>query len=371
MKNFKFFLFAALFSILLTPFALAADSAPNLESFRTMYSVDIPEMELATEVIVEMPENYELGYAVIENESGEAQATNFYKDYETLSFHVTENSSSHGNVDDLVDGKYLNTVEFDIDTDDGEAYVILDAGKDVTLSRFNLSLGNSVATPNYFALYAFENGQWSTVVANKYMSSLSNSFPETTAQQWKLELQHSQPLYVRELSFYESKVTSSGAYLIWLARPGESYALYTDAATYTKVSTEEGGNLSRDAALEATLDAAEENALFIEPDVDEDGVIDLEDNCVSVSNTDQTDLDKNDLGDACEDHDGDSVIDSEDNCPEHANRLQKDADGDGIGDECDDAESRLTENLPWLPWAAMGAAGLIVMLVVVASLRKR
>jgi uncharacterized delta-60 repeat protein len=72
--------------------------------------------------------------------------------------------------------------------------------------------------------------------------------------------------------------------------------------------------------------------------VDEDGdlVLDGLDNCVDVPNPDQTDLDGDGEGDACDpDDDGDGALDASDNCPVDANAGQEDDDVDGAGDVCD------------------------------------
>ncbi|MFP4600857.1 MAG: thrombospondin type 3 repeat-containing protein, partial [Persicimonas sp.] len=60
-----------------------------------------------------------------------------------------------------------------------------------------------------------------------------------------------------------------------------------------------------------------------EADFDGDGVADVEDNCPSVANQNQTASDRDDLGDAC------------DNCPETENTGQEDRLGNGIGDACE------------------------------------
>jgi len=73
--------------------------------------------------------------------------------------------------------------------------------------------------------------------------------------------------------------------------------------------------------------------LRIEEDSDSDGIPDGDDNCV-MYNPDQTDMDSNGIGDACDDFDGDGVINFNDNCPEIPNE-QIDTDKDGIGDVCD------------------------------------
>jgi Thrombospondin type 3 repeat len=76
-------------------------------------------------------------------------------------------------------------------------------------------------------------------------------------------------------------------------------------------------------------------------DTDGDGVPDAQDNCPTVSNSDQADTDGDGIGNACDstpegpDGDGDGVPDSRDNCPTVANPNQLDSDGDGVGDACD------------------------------------
>jgi len=75
-------------------------------------------------------------------------------------------------------------------------------------------------------------------------------------------------------------------------------------------------------------------------DGDGDGILDDVDNCVFLANPDQSDLDGDGVGDACNDaydSDGDEYADSLDNCPTTSNPDQEDTDGDGIGDVCDNA----------------------------------
>jgi hypothetical protein len=100
-------------------------------------------------------------------------------------------------------------------------------------------------------------------------------------------------------------------------------------------------------------------AVALLPDSDEDGVPDRYDNCPNTYNPDQTDLDGDGLGDACDpDMDGDGIDDKVeicievgvggicnwypipvgqggDNCPSVLNPNQADTDNDGVGDACD------------------------------------
>ena len=66
-------------------------------------------------------------------------------------------------------------------------------------------------------------------------------------------------------------------------------------------------------------------------DQDEDGHCEGEDNCPTLFNPDQVDVDFDENGDPAPDGLGDAC----DNCPRTPNLGQEDSDGDGIGDDCD------------------------------------
>ncbi|MFD1062820.1 thrombospondin type 3 repeat-containing protein [Winogradskyella litorisediminis] len=72
------------------------------------------------------------------------------------------------------------------------------------------------------------------------------------------------------------------------------------------------------------------------PDADGDGIGDPVDNCPDTPNTDQADLDNDNIGDVCDDDvDGDGVLNSVDNCEFTANPDQGDLDNNGVGEACD------------------------------------
>lgn len=63
------------------------------------------------------------------------------------------------------------------------------------------------------------------------------------------------------------------------------------------------------------------------PDTDKDGILDLQDNCIYSSNSEQEDTDLDGVGDGC------------DNCPLIANSNQEDINGNGIGDICESSNT--------------------------------
>lgn len=88
-------------------------------------------------------------------------------------------------------------------------------------------------------------------------------------------------------------------------------------------------------------------------DDDGDGVPNDSDNCPTVANPDQSNLNRDTVGDACDnDDDGDGVTDSSDNCPVDINPGQRDTDGDGKGNRCDRTDSAPDDDGDGMPNAS-------------------
>jgi endonuclease/exonuclease/phosphatase family metal-dependent hydrolase len=73
-------------------------------------------------------------------------------------------------------------------------------------------------------------------------------------------------------------------------------------------------------------------AMQVLADADGDGVEDIVDNCVDVSNADQADWNANGFGDACEDSDGDGLTDAEELTAAGTDPAAADSDQDGLSD---------------------------------------
>lgn len=243
--------------------------------------------------------------------------------------------------------------------------------KNITTNQLSVSLDQYAVMPRLISIQAKnpQTGEYYYLV-NEASMSYQVYFPQTTSNNFLVTLKYDQPIYVAEMNFVQN-VPTEMYYLRFVARPNAAYAVYSmPEGNVPYIPYLDNLNLAA-----TTVDpqfsnpAVLENPTFRPPDSDNDGVIDRTDNCPRVENPDQADLNRNNIGDACEDSDLDGIINAEDNCPEHPNPNQQDEDGDGSGDHCDGIESRWVEQMSFLPWLGIGIGFIVVLALFKFSLK--
>jgi len=283
---------------------------------------------------------------------------------------IPANSNSYILRDELFD----QGLDFPVPSE-GDGVVVFEvrSGQPITTSQLNLYLDQYVALPRTIEIQTAELGSMitKTLVAKKALVGTSINFPEVTSNYFKVILTYAQPLRVNEISFVQKGITDNQRDIRFLAQPDQAYDIYYNPDQSVIFDATEIGNLRDDRDIFVyvnELSVPVDNPYYKPADVDDDGVVDLLDNCVSVSNSDQVDVDRNGRGDMCDDWDRDGFINTQDNCPTEPNLNQSDADADGVGDVCDGEESRFTESNPWVPWVGMGTAvvAILILFILVA-----
>lgn len=254
----------------------------------------------------------------------------------------------------------------------GQVQITLSSIDPITSSFLTILLENNVALPTSVEIRAFVNGQNRIVVANRKVDQQTIRFPQTTTNKWQVTFSYGQPLRISELRLNQDNATKASTRTIrFLAQPDHSYRIYFDPDRSAKAPVGEVGNLAsaQDVLIISTAVLSQNNPNYVIADIDNDGVPNVRDNCISISNSDQQDVNNNGRGDMCDDFDQDGIINSKDNCSDNPNRNQKDTDSDGIGDVCDKQESRITEQYPWIPWIGIGFAAIVLIVLLALTAR--
>lgn len=270
------------------------------------------------------------------------------------------------------DGNVQTYADFPLpDTAQGITRITLSSATPIVSSALVALLDDNVALPTSVEIRAVVDGAERIVVASRPMDQQTVRFPKTTSSSWTVTFTFSQPLRISELRLRQDGATRSNVRAIrFLAQPTHAYRIYVDPDRTAAAPVKEAGNLaSATDVLKISAIALQHNPNYIIADTDGDGVPDIRDNCVSLPNADQKDVNGNGRGDACDDFDQDGIINAKDNCINVPNRDQRDTDGDGIGDACDTEESRITERYAWIPWAGMGFAALVLIVLLVLMMR--
>lgn len=274
----------------------------------------------------------------------------------------------------MTDENTLTYAEFGVRGDAQEtAKIILVGHEPIESSALNLLLDEHVALPSFVEIKIpiGEAGQEKIILANTKVFGRTINFPKTVSREWHILFRYSQPLRISELSLLqENAVKTSSGFLRFLAQPVTAYKIYFDPDRPVNIRASEAGNLYSDkGVLQIKNIRTINNPIYRISDIDKDGIPDLSDNCVTIANGDQKDVDQNGRGDACDDFDRDGVINNEDNCVNLPNADQRDIDDDKIGDVCDKEEGRITERYPWLPWAGIVFAALVLIILFALTAR--
>ena len=351
------------------------DIASVASAYRSYKNID--PVAISVPAVVEVPflddfiERFE--FAVLDKNLNSFEPYFFKQETLINEVSISANTNpSNPSISQLVDKNSQTYAEFVLpENAQGQVQIILSSPTLITSSFLTMLLENNVALPNTIEIRAMVNGQNRIVVATRRMDQPTVRFPITSSNQWTISLTFGQPLRITELKLNQDTAVKSNTRSIrFLAQPGSSYQIFFNPDRSASAPVGESGNLSsaKDILILPSASSVQ-NPSYKISDIDNDLVPDIQDNCVSTANPDQADVNKNGRGDLCDDFDQDGVVNPNDNCPDKPNRDQKDTDGDKIGDVCDGEESRVTERLPWLPWAGIGFAALVIIILLISTVR--
>ncbi len=235
---------------------------------------------------------------------------------------------------------------------------------DITLSKiskiqglqFNLDIQS--ASPTYINVFKKDiiSNTKTKIFAGQLPSSNKVNFPEFELTDLLVEIEYNKPVRILDIDLYGNNTKVSGRKVTFLALPSTQYKLFLDTspAQYLASSVNSGTVTASDAPTkQAQLEEKIANPDYKPSDKDSDGIEDANDNCPSIKNSDQKDLNQNQKGDACEDSDGDRVLDYIDNCILEVNSDQKDTDNDKKGDICDKIDDRFLAGQDWIIWVSL------------------
>jgi hypothetical protein len=373
----KIFLSSLVFSLLIPLVPVSAEEDPS-SSFKKNILLNNIQIEVPTVVEVELPEMVAPNEKFLIKELDSGNYLNYYLKNNNETYPSELKAEA---VPVLPNAKVFNLVDGDLETSldlrvsQGvitEGQVIISSEEIIRTSRIDMRLANFVSLPNRVKVnyLSEETGEYEVAVAERQMNSTTINFPEISSSQFVINLYYSQPLRISEIVIQDEDLRIEKKQGVrFLAQPNMVYEVYYESTINPRVGTVESGNLSSNQdVLLISNQILSSNQSYVPVDRDKDGVADTLDNCVSVANSDQMDVNDNGRGDACDDFDRDGRLNYQDNCVDQPNRTQTDTDGDGIGDACDEEESRFTEANPWIPWVGMGVALLVILILFILVL---
>lgn len=322
-------------------------------------------------VPIEMPVNTNLlsDYIVVDMENKTLQPRTIISKndaiFRSVTYYPEGTSAARLADEDPETFETFNVPQEDIDAHKLSTITIQYAFKQtIKTSQFNVTLDRFAVMPRFISIQAKDpNTNEYEYLVNEARMEAFTYFPQVESANFLITFKYDQPVRITEMDFVKNSPVQT-YFLRFVARSGVLYAVYSmpegnvPYIPYLDNLRLASTTVSAQFSNPATLD----NPAYRPPDTDKDGIIDNRDNCISVANADQADLNTNNIGDACEDSDLDGIINATDNCADIPNPNQQDEDGDKKGDHCDGVESRWIEQFSFLPWIGI-AIGFIVVLV--------
>jgi hypothetical protein len=334
---------------LFSPTTFAQEPTNPYSSFQSYFDVSTLEFSTVRRVGIPLPDNQKYNVSILEKTTNRV-LPHFIKSVFTpndVSATVIDSTDTRTNKLNLVDKNPLTSTTFNFDTSNGYSSVTLKLTKPIKTTTISYYLDSNVTQPEK-AQISFINSknELETIRSMEYISSNVITFPEVTADTFKIDFQHTQPLRLTEIEVGQPNPALVQNQIVWLGQSKSEYRIYFDSDRYNDVPTLETFNtVDTDGdILLLKQNEKQPNPTYKEEDTDGDGIPNKSDNCPTTKNSDQKDIDANKKGDVCEDKDGDGVLDGADNCTKYPNRNQIDTDKNGIGDICEDNDNDTIPN---------------------------
>lgn len=327
------------------------------KSYQSIYN--IPKQEIKIPTPVEFQLNTQEGSIIILDQNQIQQAHKQVKSIKTDQFEISSNNKNR-NLNYLADGNFFTYTNLPYENNQN-TILTFESKEKHRYESLILSYKENSQYIKKITLKALINNRYQTILNEKEINSNIIKFPELNTNKFELTIFQSQPHSLKEIQFLRVNQNDTTAQKYqFLASPENSYTIYADSDKKIPFRNLEYGNI-KDQAINLNDLKREDNPNYIPSDNDDDTVINTEDNCINIKNPEQTDINENNIGDACEDFDGDKILNYKDNCPNNANFNQADLDNDNIGDICDQIDDRLLEQYPYIQWIILSITAITII----------
>ena len=284
--------------------SFAHDNVAQEIHFQQMFFVAAPDIIVPTVVEVPLPNmsGQRTQFLVVDSTTQTYQAASFVQEFETepVKIGINVNGTPRSR---LIDADQKTSETFPLpEVGTGLVEFFITGEEAFAASSLVIDLAQNVSLPVSIEITTQVEGEEVIVLAKNKPNSTQVRFPQVTAAEWFVAMEYMQPLRISELRFVQDNIqTDTSNSLRFLAQPETDYQVYFDPELYVSLETAEAGNLATDLDV-LVLDEVpvmEANPAFAFADSDADTIADQIDNCVSIVNTDQTDINNNGRGDVC------------------------------------------------------------------------